>query len=110
MQKNSCALFAARCCWLARCTRAAKMGPGVAGGELARRSHRVSLDGGVLTRMDAGNFGKAQGQPGHFTIGSKGDPKQKYLVDEVMFFNRPVEMDEVKGLWESKPQPSKKKQ
>jgi hypothetical protein len=63
-----------------------------------------SLDGGDLHRADLPTFEKAEGKPGLLFVGSKSGENARYLVDELMVLNRPLGQDEIKWLWESKPQ------
>ena len=62
-----------------------------------------SYDGRVMVRGNVPDFGKVGGKPGLLIVGNKGDTNQRYLVDEVMVFDRLLEQDEINWLWESKP-------
>ena len=66
-------------------------------------SVEFSLDGGEFARKDAPEFEKATGDPNAVFVGSSGNADEKYLLDELMVFNRPLEPAEVKELWESAP-------
>lgn len=63
-----------------------------------------SCDGSAMVRGNVSDFGKVEGKPGLLIVGNKGDTNQRYLVDEVMVFDRPLQQDETNWLWESKPQ------
>jgi hypothetical protein len=58
-----------------------------------------SLDGGALQRQDMPAFENASGKPGQIFAGSKGDPDQQYLMDELMVLDRPFSPDEIQWMW-----------
>ena len=72
-------------------------------------SVEFSLDGGELARKDAPEFEKAQGEPNAVFVGSTGNADQKYLLDELMVLNRPLEADEIKELWKAAPAKTEQK-
>ena len=65
----------------------------------------ISLDGGALHRQDMPAFENADGKTGQMFVGSKGDPNQRYLVDELLVLDRPLSQDEIQWMWkQTKPE------
>ena len=63
-------------------------------------SIEFSLDGREFLRRDLPAFTQGDEKPGLLLIGGKGDPRHRYLMDELMVFNRPLEAPEVRWLIE----------
>lgn len=59
----------------------------------------ISLDGGALHRQDMPAFETADGKAGQIYVGSKGDPNQQYLMDEILVLDRPFSQDEIQWMW-----------
>ena len=61
-----------------------------------------SLDGNAPQREALPAFEKAEGKPGQIFVGSASEVNQKYLLDELLVFNRSLSAEEIAWLWQQK--------